>query len=108
MNRMNRLLLIFFALFSLTAATVLQAGEAAGEIWIDVRTPTEYQQGHKSGAINIPHTAIEQRIQEITTDKAAEIHLYCRSGKRAGMAKAALERMGYTHVINEGGLSDVQ
>ncbi len=103
---MKKLLLIFITLFSLTAT--VQAEDATNGIWIDVRTVAEYQQGHKSGAINIPHTAIGQRIQAITTDREATIHLYCGTGFRAGIAKATLQRMGYSNVINEGGLSDVQ
>jgi len=103
---MKKLLLVFITLISLT--TTLQAGSTTDDIWIDVRTVAEYQQGHKKDAINIPHTAIGQRIKSITTDKAAKIHLYCAAGVRAGIAKATLKRMGYSNVTNEGGLSDVQ
>jgi len=103
---MKKLLFIFITLILLTTAT--QANNTTDEIWIDVRTVAEYQHGHKKGAINIPHTAIGQRIANITKDKAAKIHLYCAAGVRAGIAKATLERMGYKFVINEGGLSDVQ
>ncbi|MCF6281590.1 MAG: hypothetical protein L3J28_05135 [Candidatus Polarisedimenticolaceae bacterium] len=85
--------------------TGVQAGES---IWIDVRTVGEYQRGHKADALNIPHTIIGQKIANITTDKRAEIHLYCAAGVRAGMAKRTLERMGYTNVSNDGGLLDVQ
>jgi len=88
--------------------TTAYASNTSDEIWIDVRTVAEYQQGHKEGATNIPHTAIAQRIGKITKDKAAKIHLYCAAGVRAGIAKATLERMGYSDVINEGGLSDLQ
>jgi len=88
--------------------TTAYASSVSDEIWIDVRTVAEYQQGHKEGAVNIPHTAIAQRIEKITKDKAAKIHIYCAVGVRAGIAKATLERMGYSNVINEGGLSDVR
>ena len=84
------------------------AGNTSDEIWIDVRTVAEYQRGHKEGAINIPHTAIAQHIAKVAKDKITKIHLYCAAGMRAGIAKATLKRMGYSNVINEGGLSDVQ
>jgi len=103
---MKKLLPVFITLILL--ATTVQTSNTADDIWIDVRTVAEYQRGHKEGAINIPHTAISQRIKNITTDKAAKIRLYCAIGFRAGIAKAALNRMGYSNVINEGGLSDVQ
>ena len=101
--------LLFILLLTLTSLmSTTQASDNAEEIWIDVRTVAEYQQGHKKDAINIPHTAIGQRIKNITKNTAAKIHLYCAVGVRAGIAKATLQRMGYTNVINEGGLSDIQ
>jgi len=103
---MKKLLFIFITLVSLTATA--QASATSGEIWIDVRTVAEYQRGHKDGAINIPHTAIAQRIATVAKNTITKIHLYCAVGVRAGIAKATLERMGYSNVINEGGLSDVQ
>lgn len=71
--------------------------------WVDVRTPQEYAGGHVDAASNIPHTEIAQRIAEITTDKNAEINLYCRSGRRSGIATSILKQMGYTNVHNRGG-----
>ena len=77
-------------------------------IWIDVRSAEEFAGGHLDSALNIPHTEITGRIVDVTTDKQAEIHLYCGSGKRAGMAKEALEELGYTNVTNEGGYKDIK
>lgn len=79
----------------------------AESFWIDVRGADEYNQAHVEGAVNIPHTEISEKIAGVTTNKDDEINLYCRSGRRAGIAKEALEKMGYTHVINHGGYSDV-
>ncbi len=104
MKKIVMALFAFFLFFN-AAQAVSSTGEA---IWVDVRTVGEYQRGHKVDAINIPHTIIGHRIAELTTDKDAEIHLYCAAGVRAGIAKRRLEKMGYTNVINEGGLSDVQ
>ena len=92
-------------LLSLFAAGQLWAGDA---FWIDVRSAEEYATGHVSPAVNIPHTEIVARIGEVTTDKDAEIYLYCRSGRRSGLAKDALEQAGYTNVVNLGGLAEAQ
>ncbi len=73
---------------------------------IDVRTPSEYNTGHIEEAINIPHDMIAKRIEEVVKEKDTEIHLYCRSGRRAEIAKKTLESMGYTNVINKGGYLD--
>jgi phage shock protein E len=76
--------------------------------WIDVRSAEEYAAGHVSPALNIPHTEIAARIAEVTTDKDAQIYLYCRSGRRSGFAQDALEQAGYTTVVNLGSLEDAQ
>ena len=76
-------------------------------IWIDVRTPQELVSGKHPDAYNIPHKQITQRISEVTTDKNAEIKLYCAAGVRAQWAKENLEKMGFTNVKNMGGYKDV-
>ena len=81
---------------------------ASDPIWIDVRSADEYQSGHVSQAVNIPYTEIETRIEEVTEDKDAEIYVYCRSGRRSGIARETLLSIGYSKVINLGGLEDAQ
>ena len=76
--------------------------------WIDVRSVGEYESGHVDGAVNIPHTEIAARIVEVTGDKDDVIYLYCRSGRRSGIAQSVLEDAGFTNVVNIGGLSEAQ
>jgi phage shock protein E len=76
--------------------------QARTGVWIDVRTPEEYAAGHLEGATNIPYDQIAERIAALVPDKNTEIHLYCRSGRRSGLALQALRDLGYTKVINEG------
>ena len=54
---------------------------------IDVRTPAEYAEAHADGAINIPVEDVAAKISEVTADKDADIYVYCRSGRRAGVAQ---------------------
>lgn len=75
----------------------------ANAIWIDVRTADEFNAGHLEGAAHIPYEEIAARISEVTTDKDATIHLYCRSGNRSGIAQQILQSMGFTNAVNEGG-----
>jgi phage shock protein E len=77
---------------------------AADPLWIDVRTAGEYAAGHVSQSVNIPYEEITERVGEVTSDKNALIYLYCRSGRRSGIAKEALENAGYSNVVNIGGL----
>jgi len=76
--------------------------------WIDVRTAAEYADGHVSQAVNIPYEEITGRIGEVTGDKDALIYVYCRSGRRSGIAKEALEQAGFSKVVNLGSLEDAQ
>ena len=78
-----------------------------GPIWIDVRTVAEYEGGHLPGARNINFDRIGAHIVEITTDKNAVVMLYCKSGRRSGFAKQTLEQLGYSNVVNAGGINDV-
>ncbi len=78
------------------------ANSTAPVIWIDVRSKEEFDTGHLPGAINIPHHEIAARISEVTQDKNATIALYCRSGRRSGLAEQALQQLGFTQVSNAG------
>ncbi len=88
--------------------------EEEGAVLLDVRTPEEHAEGHLEGSVNISHEKLVEQeaeaLSEIETltggDKSKAIVVYCRSGGRAGKAKAALEAAGYTRVTNVGGMSD--
>jgi phage shock protein E len=77
-----------------------------GALVVDVRTPAEYQSGHFQGAINIPIDQVEKRLSEFGS-KEKPIVVYCASGGRSGSAKSYLQSMGFTDVINAGGLSNM-
>ena len=77
------------------------------EFWIDVRTQEEFDAGHLENVSHIPHEQIAARISEVTDNKEATIHLYCRSGGRAGRAQTALEELGFVNIINEGGYEEI-
>lgn len=81
------------------------AGEA---VWIDVRTAGEYGKEHVSQAVNIPYDVISDRIEEATANKDALIYVYCRSGRRSGIAQSTLQEAGYSNVVNLGGFDDAK
>lgn len=78
-----------------------------GALIIDVRTPAEYREGHIKGAVNIPYDQIRSRISELGNDKNRDIVLYCRSGRRSGIAKKILEKIGFKNVLNAGGYKSI-
>ena len=101
---------IIFLILIFAKTTVSLANDVAAQdtpFWIDVRTPAEYETGHLPGSRNINFDRIGAGIVEITGSRDAPIILYCRSGRRSGLAKQALEQLGYTNVINAGGIEDV-
>ena len=73
---------------------------------LDVRRPDEFEKGHIPGAINIPHTEISDRAQEVLKDKDALILVYCRSGRRSKFASQLLANMRYTNIMEFGGILD--
>ena len=93
----------FFRLLFTGLLLIMSNLTLASDIWIDVRTTDEFNAGHIEGAAHIPYEEIAARIAEVTTDKNAKIHLYCRSGNRSGIAQQTLQAMGFTNTINEGG-----
>ncbi|MBN8717994.1 phage shock protein E [Hydrobacter penzbergensis] len=75
-------------------------------VFVDVRTPEEFAQGHYPGAMNIPLGEVSQRIHEFKQIQQP-IVTYCRSGNRSGMAASILQQNGITDVYNGGGLEDL-
>jgi phage shock protein E len=62
---------------------------------IDVRTPSEYANGHIEGAINMPHKQLKGQLALLTDAKNKQIVLYCHSGTRANYAKKVLKKNGF-------------
>ena len=61
---------------------------------LDVRDPKEYSAGHIVGAINIPHQAVESRLNELEKFRNRPIVVACRMGQHAGGAGTVLRKAG--------------
>lgn len=68
---------------------------------LDVRSESEFANGHVKGSVNIPMNLLSQKIDFLKTKQP--IVVFCQSGMRAGMAKALLNKSGITDVTNIGG-----
>lgn len=90
------------------SSAAVQDRAAEEVVYVDVRSPEEYASGHVEGAINIPHTEMQARHEELEPFADQQIVLYCRSGRRSGMALDVLEGEGFDNVVNAGGLGDLQ
>ncbi|OOR91349.1 hypothetical protein B0181_03335 [Moraxella caviae] len=68
--------------------------------WIDLRSPIAYEQGHLSGAVNIPVEQLSKRITAL--DKNATINVYCDNQPCTNQAMQTLQQLGYHNAINQG------
>lgn len=75
-------------------------------IILDVRTQAEYNQGHIPNAICIPNETIDENVVNKLLDKNQMILVYCRSGNRSKEAAEKLKKLGYTNLIEFGGIID--
>jgi len=96
-------------LFSIPAPADHGGPPAPGQhLIIDVRTVNEYRQEHIRQSVNIPYDEIAGRIAAFAPERDARIVLYCRSGRRSGIAEQTLRQLGYRQIENRGGLNDMQ
>jgi molybdopterin/thiamine biosynthesis adenylyltransferase/rhodanese-related sulfurtransferase len=70
-----------------------------GAVVVDVREPEEWAAGHIPGAMHVPKSYLESRIEGAVPDRSAHVVLYCASGNRsAWAARTLLDDLGYEHV----------
>jgi len=111
----HRALLLLCVLLTACAAQVQTVPEISADelvsrragvdppVVLDVRTPEEFEGGHVPGALNVPHDQIERRLAELEPYRDREVVLYCRSGRRAGVASETLAAAGFAHLLHLSG-----
>ena len=75
---------------------------------LDVRTAAEYQSGHIPNAVNLSNEDIQAGKVDSLKDKSQLIMVYCRSGNRSRQAAQKLAELGYTNVVDFGGIQSWQ
>ena len=75
-------------------------------IILDVRTAQEYSEKHIPGAINIPNETIGTEDIPELPDMEQLILVYCRSGNRSKQASEKLVKLGYSNIVEFGGIND--
>lgn len=80
--------------------------ELESYVLLDVRTGTEFSDGHIEGAILLPLDELALRAGAMLPDRDAAILVYCRSGGRSRIAAQILAKMGYARVFDLGGIID--
>ena len=75
-------------------------------IILDVRRPDEFSEGHIPNAINVPNENIGNTEISELPNKEQLILVYCRSGRRSKEASQKLVKLGYTNIVEFGGIID--
>ena len=89
-----------------TQEAVDMMASETGYIILDVRRSDEYAAGHIPGAINIPNEDIGTEEIPRLPEKDQRIYVYCRSGNRSKQASEKLVALGYTDIVEIGGIMD--
>jgi rhodanese-related sulfurtransferase len=88
------------------AKQIFECDQDGSYIILDVRRADEFAEGHIPGAINIANESIGSEIPGGLPDKNQVIYVYCRSGNRSKQAAEKLAALGYTNIIEFGGILD--
>ena len=74
---------------------------------VDVRDKNEFSEGHIVGAINVPHTALANRLAELEKYKERPLVLACKMGQHAGASGTVLRKAGFQNVSRlKGGVAE--
>jgi rhodanese-related sulfurtransferase len=88
------------------AEAIAMMEEKSDYVILDVRTASEFDGGHIPGAINIPNESIGTDAIPQLPGKDQLIFVYCRSGNRSKQASEKLVKLGYTNIVEFGGIID--
>ena len=102
---LSLILLMSFDLLSAELWSVAQLQKAISKsghkpVLLDVRTQSEYNDGHIQDAINIPHDQLLKEPQLVSAYKDSQMVVFCRSGVRAGKVIEMLEGLGFKEIID--------
>ncbi len=106
----------YVILFSLLACTEKEVAQKTLEpnefeqnlitqrgILLDVRTPTEYKEGHLAHSINIDYKADDFKKVIAQLDRNKPYFVYCKAGVRSQKATEIMRNLGFTQLYNLNG-----
>ena len=85
------------------AVNIMQMEE--NYVILDVRTAQEFASGHIPGAVLLPNETFGTEDIPLLPDKDQLILVYCRSGNRSKQAAEKLAQLGYTNIVEFGGIN---
>lgn len=87
-------------LISQDALLARQAAQDEALVVLDVRTAGEFAEGHVPGARNISHDELGARLGELAGARDKDVVIYCRSGRRTGLAIETLQQAGFKRLLH--------
>ena len=78
----------------------------SGYVILDVRRPDEFEECRIPGAVNVPNESIGIKPIAELPDKNQLILIYCRRGRRSKIAASKLLLLGYTNLVEFGGINE--
>ena len=92
---------------AVTAQELVHMMNKEKAVVLDVRDSSEYSSGHIVNALNIPYSALSNRIPELEKFKNRPVVVACKMGQHSGMAGTILRKAGFTNVLRlRGGLTE--
>ena len=86
------------------AKQIFESGTEDSYLILDVRRADEFAAGHIPGAVNVANESIGEEPPVELPDKNQTIYVYCRSGNRSKQAAGKLATLGYTSIVEFGGI----
>ena len=92
---------------TVTAQQLVSLINREGALVLDVRDKKEFREGHIVDALNIPHTALGDRLRELEKYKAKPVVVACKMGQHSGAAGTVLRKAGFENVVRlRGGVTE--
>lgn len=92
---------------TVTAQQLVSLINREGALVLDVRDRKEFREGHIVDALNIPHTALGDRLRELEKYKAKPVVVACKMGQHSGAAGTVLRKAGFENVARlRGGVTE--
>lgn len=85
-----------------------QAVNADSAVVVDLRDEKEFKAGHIAGALNIPHSKVASRAEELESSREKQIILVDKFGQHTGAVGKHLQSLGYSAARLKGGMAEWQ
>jgi rhodanese-related sulfurtransferase len=90
----------------LSTSQIVQAMNAETAILLDVRDAKDFDQGHVTNAINIPHAKVADSLKQLEKHREKQIIVTDNIGQHAATVSKLLAKAGFNIALMRGGMSE--